>query len=98
MRHLKPIDKPFDSRWNYIQHITIKIISFIVIWSWKCGNILRNKITSLRTLVNRVYSTTLNLFPVWISKPCDKSSEKPMIDGEQMARMCGKCTTIKEVD
>ena len=47
----------------------IKLISFLIIWSWKCGNMLRNKITSLQTLVNRVCSTVLNIFPSLISKP-----------------------------
>ena len=46
----------------------IKLILLIVIWSWKCGNLLRNKLTSLQTLVNRVSSTTLSIFPHWISK------------------------------
>ena len=66
---MKPIIKPFDSRWNCIQHTIIKLIPFIVIWSWECGSISKNKTTSLRTLVNRVCSTALNLFPEWISKP-----------------------------
>ena len=44
----KPIIKPFDIRWNYIQHIIIKLISFQMIWSWECGIMSRNKITSLR--------------------------------------------------
>ena len=52
MGRLKPVIKPFDSGWNYIQHVIVKFISFLVIWSWKYGNILRNKITSLQTLVN----------------------------------------------
>ena len=28
----------------------------------------------------------------------EKRWEKPMTDGEQIARVCGKCTTIKEVE
>ena len=41
-----------------------------MIWSWKHGNMSRNKITSLLTLVNRVCSTTLSIFLHWISKLC----------------------------
>ena len=70
---LKPIIKPFDSGWNYIQHIIIKLISFIMICSCKCGNMSRNKITSFRTSINWIYSTALNLFHQRISKPhCQK--------------------------
>ena len=69
-RHLKPIIKPFDREWNYIQHVFIKLNLLLVLWSCKCDNMLRNKITSLWTLVNWVCSTTLSIFPHWISKPC----------------------------
>ena len=69
MGRLKPIIKPFDSGWNYIQYAFIKLILTLVIWSWKCNNMLKNKITILQTLVNWVCQTTLNIFPHWISKP-----------------------------
>ena len=67
---LKPIIKPFDNEWNYILHIFFKLILFLVIWSWKCNNVLKKKITSLQTSVIRVCQTTLHIFPHWISKPC----------------------------
>ena len=79
---MKPIIKPFDSGWNYIQHIIIKLISFLVIWSWKCGSMSRNKIASLQTLVNQVCNTVLNVSPQWISKPCIKNTRtivKPVV-------------------
>ena len=43
---LKPIIKPFNSKWNYIQHIIIILISYLMIWSWKCVNMstIKNKI------------------------------------------------------
>ena len=66
---LKPIIKPFDSGWNYILHIFFKLILFLVILSWKCNNVLKKKITSLRILVIQVCRTTLNIFPHWIYKP-----------------------------
>ena len=58
----------YDSGWNYIQHRFIKLILLLVIWSWKCNNMLKNKITILQTLVIQVYWTTLNISPHWISK------------------------------
>ena len=70
MGRFKSIIKPFDSGRNYIQHAFFKFILLRVIWSWKCNNILKKKITSLQTLVTWVYQTTLNMFPHWISKPC----------------------------
>ena len=69
MGRLKPIIKVFDSGWNSTQHIMNKLISLIVIWSWKFGSIARNKITSLWALVNRVCNTAYNLLPEWIFKP-----------------------------
>ena len=68
MGRLKPIIKPFDSGWNYIVHISFKIISLLVTWSWKCNNVLKKKITSLQKSVIRVCQSTLNIFPQWISK------------------------------
>ena len=35
MGRLKPIIKPFDSGWNYIQHAFIKLMLLLVIWSWE---------------------------------------------------------------
>ena len=67
---LKLIIKPFDSGWNYIQHVFFKLILFLLIWSWKCNSILKKKITSLQTSVIRISLTTLNIFSHWISKPC----------------------------
>ena len=66
---LKPNMKLFDSGWKYILHTFFKLVSFLVIWSWKCNNILKKKVKSLRTSVIWVYQTTLNIFPHWISKP-----------------------------
>ena len=40
-----------------------------MIWSWKCNNVLKKKITRLQTSIIRVYWSTLNIFPQWISKP-----------------------------
>ena len=65
---MKPIIKPFDSGWNYIQHTLIKLIALLAIWSWKCNNMLKNKITILQTSVIWVCETTSNIFPHWISK------------------------------
>ena len=65
---MKPNIKAFDRGWNYIQHVIIKLISFLVISSWKYGNMSRNKITGLPTSVNWVCRATLNTFPQWISK------------------------------
>ena len=67
-KRLKPIIKPFDSGWNYIQYAFFNFISLLVIWSWKCNNMLKKKIISLWTLVIWVCWTTLNIFPHWISK------------------------------
>ena len=69
---MKPIIKPFDRRWNYIQHAFIKFISFLVIRLWKCGAMITNKITILRTSVNQIYDTALSIFPHWISKACTR--------------------------
>ena len=46
-----------------------KLISLLVIWSWKCSSILKKKITSLWTLVIWVCKKTFNIFPRWIYKP-----------------------------
>ena len=54
----------------HIQHAFFKLFSLLVIWSWKCNNMLKKKITSLQTLVIWVCWATLNIFPHWISKPC----------------------------
>ena len=70
MGRLKPIIKPFDSGWNYILHLSFKLISLLVIWSWKYNNVLKEKNTSLQTLVIRICQATLNIFPDWISKHC----------------------------
>ena len=70
MGHLKPIIKLFDSGWRYIQHAFFKLMILLVIWSWKCNNMLKKKITSLQTLVIWVCQTTLTIFPHWIFKPC----------------------------
>ena len=67
---MKPIIEPFNGEYNYIQYAFIKLISFLVIWSWKCSAMMQNKITILRTSENQVYGTVLNIFPHWISKPC----------------------------
>ena len=67
---LKPIIKLLDSGWNYILHISFKLILLLVIWSWKCNNVLKKKITSLQTLVIWICQTTLNIFPHCMSKPC----------------------------
>ena len=67
---LKQIIKHFERGWNYIQQAFIKLILFLVIWSWKYGAMMKNKITILRTSVNRVCGITLSIFPHWISKPC----------------------------
>ena len=61
--------KPFDMEWNYIQHVFLKFIPFLVIWSWKFNTMLKNNITFLRNLVNRVCGTAVHIFPHWISKP-----------------------------
>ena len=65
---LKPIFKPFDSRCNYIRSKFIKLISLLVIWSWKYNNTLRNKIIILQTSVIQVCGTTLNIYFQWIYK------------------------------
>ena len=70
MRRLKAIIKPFDSGWNYILYTFFKLILLLAIWSWKCNNVMKKKITGLRTSVIRVCWTILNIFPHWISKPC----------------------------
>ena len=67
---LKPINKPFDSALNYILHISFKLILLLVVWSWKCNNILKNTIAGLQLLVIRVCWSIMNIFPQWISKPC----------------------------
>ena len=59
---LKPSIKLFDNGWNYILHISFKLILFLAIWSWKYNNVLKKKVTSLRTLVIRVCQTTLHIF------------------------------------
>ena len=55
---------------NYILDLSFKLIFLLAIWSWKCNNVLKKKITSLRTSVTQVYWSALNVFPQWISKPC----------------------------
>ena len=82
MGRLKPIIKPFDSGWSYIKHAFFKLISLLVIWSWKCNNMLKKKIIILQKIVIRVCQTALNIFPHWISKPlirnhknCSKASK-----------------------
>ena len=69
---MRPIIKPFDSGWNYILHTFFNFISLLVIWSWKCNNVLKKKIISLQTSVIRVCQTTLNIIHHWIPKPCIK--------------------------
>ena len=70
MGRLEPIIKPFDSGWNYIPHISFKLILLLVIWSWKCNNELKKKVISLQTLIIQVCQSTLTIFSKWISKPC----------------------------
>ena len=69
-RLLKQIIKLFDSWWNYIPYAFIKLISLLVIWSWKFDNMLKNKIKILQTAVNQLCAIVFNIFPHWISKPC----------------------------
>ena len=52
-----------------VLYLSFKVISLLVIWSWKCNNVLKKKITSLHTSVIRACQTTLNIFPHWISEP-----------------------------
>ena len=66
---MKPIIKPFDSGWNYIQHASFKLISLLVIWSWEFNNMLKKKVTSLPTSVIQVCQITLKIIPHLISKP-----------------------------
>ena len=66
---LKLIIKPFDSGWNYILDLSFKLISLLVIWSWKCNNTLKKKVTSLQTSITQVCWSALDIFPRWISKP-----------------------------
>ena len=69
MGRLKPIIKPFDNEWNYILHLSFRLISLLVIWSWKFNNILKKKITSLQTSVTQACWSAMNVFSQWISKP-----------------------------
>ena len=63
------IIKPFDNGWNYILDLSFKLILLLVIWSWKCNNVLKEKFTSLGTSVIRVCWSALNVISQWISKP-----------------------------
>ena len=94
MGGLKPIMKPFDRRWNYIQHASIKLILFLVIWSLKYGTMLKNKFTILGTSVNRVCDTALSIFPHWISKPYirkHKNHSKANSGVGRLSRNLGEC-------
>ena len=95
---LKPIIKLFDSGWNYILHIPFKLISLLVIWSWKCNNVLKKKITSLRTSVIRVCQSRLNIFLQWISKTCIrkyKNHSKAISGAERFAQNLRACKTSR---
>ena len=69
MERLKAIIKPYDSERDHILNLSFKLILLLAIWSWKCNNELKKKITNLRTTITQVYWSVLNVFPWWISKP-----------------------------
>ena len=54
---------------NYIQHLIIKLISFLAIWTLKWGSMSKNKITILQTSVNWVCGKAFSIFTHWISRP-----------------------------
>ena len=94
----KPIIKSFDSGWNYIKHVFFKLISHLVIWSWKYNNMLKKKITSLQTSVIRACRTTLNIFPHWISKTCirkHKNHSKASSGAEKFSQSLQACKKLQ---
>ena len=68
-KHLKPIIKPFDTRWSYILDLSFKLILLLVIWSCNCNNAVKKIITHLETPIVQVCRLTFNIIPQWISKP-----------------------------
>ena len=61
MGRLKPIIKPFDSGWNYILDLSLKLISLLVIWPCNCNNAVKKQITRLGTSVTVNLEDTTNI-------------------------------------
>ena len=49
--------------------LSLKLISFLVIWLCNCNNAVKKRITRLGISVVQVYRSTLNIFLQWIYKP-----------------------------